>query len=122
VEVLEGRAESLGRDTRLRATFPLVVSRSFAAPSVTAEIGGAFLSVGGCLAVSEPRDAGTGSGRPDPDGVKERWPDAGLDDLGLAPAEIAVGDGARAAVIRRHRPVGDRWPRAVGIPGRRPLW
>jgi 16S rRNA (guanine527-N7)-methyltransferase len=123
VEVREGRAELLGRDPGLRATFPLVVSRSFAAPSVTAEIGGAFLMAGGCLAVSEPqpREVGAGGG-PAPHGPSERWPDTGLADLGLAPAETAAGAGARVALIRRRRVVADRWPRGVGIPAKRPLW
>jgi 16S rRNA (guanine527-N7)-methyltransferase len=112
VSVAEGRAETLARDPGLRATVRLVVSRSFAPPAVTAEIGGAFLTVGGCLVVSEP-----GSGRSD-----DRWPEAGLADLGLAPAQRSVSDGARIAVIRRAAPVDDRWPRTVGIPARRPLW
>jgi 16S rRNA (guanine527-N7)-methyltransferase len=122
VEVVEGRAEALGREPGLRGAFPLVVSRSFAAPSVTAEIGGAFLTLGGCLAVSEPEEAGTPGGRARPGGPSDRWPDAGLAELGLAPVEIGTGDGARVAVIRRRQPVDDRWPRAVGIPAKRPLW
>jgi 16S rRNA (guanine527-N7)-methyltransferase len=122
ISVVEGRAESLARDRRLRATFPLVVSRSFATPSVTAEIGGAFLTVGGRLAVSEPNEAAPGGREPDSRKVSDRWPPDGLADLGLGAAEIAVGEGARAAVMRRARPVDDRWPRAAGIPAKRPLW
>jgi 16S rRNA (guanine527-N7)-methyltransferase len=116
VAVVEGRAEALARDPGLRAAFPLVVARSFAAPAVTAEIGGAFLDLGGHLAVSEPS---TGADR---GGSAERWPAERLAGLGLAPAEIRHGKGARVALIRRVGVVQDRWPRAVGMPAKRPLW
>jgi 16S rRNA (guanine527-N7)-methyltransferase len=116
VSVVEGRAEALARDPDLRAAFSLVVARSFASPGVTAEIGGAFLTVGGRLAVSEPKEAGparVGS---------HRWPAAKLAELGLDPADVAIGDGARAAVMRRVRPVDDRWPRSAGRSAKRALW
>ena len=122
VSVVEGRAESLARDRGLRATFPLVVSRSFATPSVTAEIGGAFLTEGGRLAVSEPNELGSRGGEPDSGRPGARWPTVGLADLGLGAAETARGEGARVAVMRRTHPVDDRWPRADGIPAKRPLW
>jgi 16S rRNA (guanine527-N7)-methyltransferase len=126
VSVAEGRAESLARDPRLRASFSLVVARSFAPPAVTAEIGGAFLTVGGCLAVSEPRQtrdrATEAAADTDPAGSGDRWPEAGLADLGLGPVVVGRGSDARVAVSRRTRPVGGRWPRAVGIPTKRPLW
>jgi 16S rRNA (guanine527-N7)-methyltransferase len=110
ITVAEGRAELLGRDATLRSSFGLVVSRSFASPAVTAEVGGAFVGPGGILAVSEPAD-----------GV-DRWPTEKLAELGFGPAVVHQGDGARVATIRRAAPLGDRWPRAVGIPGKRPLW
>jgi 16S rRNA (guanine527-N7)-methyltransferase len=122
VSVVEGRAESLARDPALRGRFRLVVSRSFAPPAVTAEIGGAFLTVGGCLAVSEPNEAGSGGNEADAGQASDRWPTGGLADLALAGAKTAVGEGARAALIRRTGPVDERWPRAAGIPAKRPLW
>jgi 16S rRNA (guanine527-N7)-methyltransferase len=127
VTVVRGRAESLAHDPVLRAMFPLVVSRSFGAPSVTAEIGGSFLTVGGSLAVSEPNDGRAPTGRAgQADDVRDRsgarWPDNRLAELGLAPAELTQGDGARVAVIRRVQRSDGRWPRAVGIPAKRPLW
>jgi 16S rRNA (guanine527-N7)-methyltransferase len=122
VVVAEGRAESLARDPELRAAFPLVVSRSFATPSVTAEIGGAFLEVGGALAVSEPAEDGSERGGAGHRRPGARWPNGGLADLGLAPAETCLGEGARVALIRRSRPVNERWPRGVAIPAKRPLW
>jgi 16S rRNA (guanine527-N7)-methyltransferase len=122
VSVVEGRAEALARDPGLRSGFPLVVSRSFAPPAVTAEIGSAFLTVGGSLAVSEPDDGSDPGRAPALAGPGDRWPDTALAVLGLAPAKLQVGDGARIAVIRRTQPVDERWPRPVGIPGKRPLW
>jgi 16S rRNA (guanine527-N7)-methyltransferase len=122
ISVVEGRAESLARVPGLRATFPLVVSRSFATPSVTAEIGGAFLTVGGRLAVSEPSERASGDREADRGRASARWPATGLADLGLTAAETTMGDGARVAVMRRTRPVDDRWPRAAGNPAKHPLW
>jgi 16S rRNA (guanine527-N7)-methyltransferase len=113
VAVGEGRAETLARLAGLRAGFPLVVARSFAAPAITAEIGGAFVGVGGALAVSEPTETKD---------TTDRWPTAKLEELGLAPAELRAGAGARCAILRRIVAVEERWPRGVGIPAKRPLW
>jgi 16S rRNA (guanine527-N7)-methyltransferase len=110
IAVSEGRAELLGRDALLRASFPLVVARSFAAPAVTAEIGGSFVHVGGALVVSEPNEGA------------DRWSADGLDRLGFEAAQVHHGSGARIAVLVRRAPLDDRWPRAVGIPTKRPLW
>jgi 16S rRNA (guanine527-N7)-methyltransferase len=124
VEVLEGRAETVARDSERRGAFPLVVSRSFAPPWVTAEIGGAFLVDGGSLAVSEPepRNGDEIGDRNDGGPTSDRWPSDGLDPLGMAPAAVYPGAGAQVAIIRRVAPVPDRWPRGVGIPAKRPLW
>lgn len=110
IAVAEGRAESLARKPELRTAFPLVVARSFGAPAVTAEIGGAFVEQGGTLAVSEPAD------------TAGRWPNEGLTVFGLSAAELHAGEGARVAVIRRLAEIGDRWPRGAGTPAKRPLW
>jgi 16S rRNA (guanine527-N7)-methyltransferase len=112
VTVAEGRAEALARVPGLRAAFPLVVARSFASPAITAEVGGAFVRVGGVLAVSEPNE----------DAGNQRWPTAPLTDLGLSPAELHRGAGAGIAILSRLRPVDDRWPRRLGAPAKRPVW
>jgi 16S rRNA (guanine527-N7)-methyltransferase len=116
IEVLEGRGEALAREPRLRGGFGLVVARSFGAPAVTAEIGGAFVRQGGVLAVSEPVDQPDGRDRGD------RWPVQGLGRLGLEWVGRRSGSDARIAVIRRTRLLDDGWPRRVGVPGKRPLW
>lgn len=110
IRTLEGRGEALGRQAELRGAFPVVVARSFGAPAVTAEIGSAFLGEAGALVVSEPEE---NSGR---------WPDEGLQRLGLRLVGGESGAGATIAVLRRIAPLDERWPRAVGIPGKRPLW
>jgi 16S rRNA (guanine527-N7)-methyltransferase len=111
VEVVEGRAEALGRDPALREACDAVVARSFGPPAVTAECAVAFLRLGGRLVVSEPP------------GGKEalRWPADGLDRLGLGPAEPCSG-GEASFVSSQKRRGDDRWPRRVGIPAKRPLW
>ncbi len=63
IEVVEARAEAIGRPGAYREGFELVTARSFAGPAITAEIGAGLLAVGGVLVVSEP---------PDSDG--SRWP------------------------------------------------
>ena len=112
VSVACGRAEELARDRQFRAAFELVVARGFGAPGTTAECAVGFLGEGGRLAVSEP------PGASDP----TRWPKDGLDALGLLGPEVRGGEGGRVAVLTSVGAPGERWPRRVGIPGRRPLW
>lgn len=111
VRVVEARAEAAGREPDLRERFPLVVARSFAGPAVTAECGAPFVAPGGRLSVSEPPGADPG-----------RWPAAELADLGLRRVETARPPGASFVVLARVGPLDERWPRAVGRPGKRPRW
>jgi len=113
VEVLCGRAETLGRRSELREHFHLVVARAFGGPAVTAECGTPFAKVGGRLVVSEP---------PDAEGTVGRWPESGLAELGLRRCgRRAVAAGA-FVVLEKVESLSDRWPRRVGIPAKRPLW
>jgi 16S rRNA (guanine527-N7)-methyltransferase len=112
VEVVEGRAEALGRDETYREVFDVATARSFAAPAVTAEISAGLVVVGGVLVVSEP---------PDPDPAS-RWPVAGLRELGFGPEAPVSHGGAHYAVLPKVAPCPERFPRAVGRPGKRPLW
>jgi 16S rRNA (guanine527-N7)-methyltransferase len=111
VEVVEGRAEVLGRAERLRGRFDLVVARGFAPPAVTAECAAGFLTVGGLLVVSEP-----------PGGRPERWPASGLAPLGMEPSDTVTTTGASYAVVRQTSLCPDRFPRRTGIPAKRPLF
>jgi 16S rRNA (guanine527-N7)-methyltransferase len=111
VEVRCGRAEVLARDPLLRASFDLVVARSFGPPAATAECAVGFLGSQGELVVTEP-----------PEDSTERWDVAGLADLGFDPAlGIRAGD-TGAVRIRRSGPLDERWPRRDGVPAKRPLW
>lgn len=106
IQVAHGRAEDLGREPRLRQAFDLVTSRSFGPPAVTAECGGAFVRVGGVLAVTEPPTAA------------DRWDPAGLELLGLAPLPPDPG----LQRFRRISALEDRFPRRSGVPAKRPLF
>ena len=109
VSVEVARAETAAHGP-LRASRALVVARGFAAPSVTAECGGAFLRPGGVLAVSEP-----------PRTEPERWSVGGLGALGLRLGPQIERPG-RVQVLEWAGPFPERFPRRVGIPAKRPLW
>jgi 16S rRNA (guanine527-N7)-methyltransferase len=111
VEVVERRAEDVGRDPEYRESFELATARSFAPPAATAEIAAGLVAVGGVVVVSEPPD-------PDPD----RWPLPALAEVGFGPAAVQVNGDAHYATIRKGTAAPDRIPRAVGRPGKRPLW
>lgn len=110
VEVAEGRAELLGRDGNHRQRADLVVARGFGPPAVTAECAAPLLRTGGALVVAEP-----------PGGDVRRWPESGLQLLGL------VRGGGQIAPVALQRlvqaaPCPARYPRRVGVPAKRPLW
>lgn len=107
-----GRAEELAREAGFRGQFDLVVARGFGRPATTAECAVGFLVAGGRLAVSEPPDAPS----------RDRWPEWGLEQLGLRPPELHKSRDAGVAVLEAEGSAAERWPRRVGVPGRRPLW
>lgn len=111
IEVLEGRAELVGRSGAYREGYEAVTARSFAEPAATAEIAAGLVKVGGVLVVSEP-----------PDPTRDRWPASGLSELGFGAAEPVEQAGAHFVVVRKASGVPDRFPRGVGRPGKRPLW
>jgi 16S rRNA (guanine527-N7)-methyltransferase len=123
VEVLNVRAEELGRDDAYRGRFVAVVARSFGPPGVTAECAAPFLRVGGRLIVAEPPSGASGLAgstsleAPSPD----RWPIGGCLQLGLTP-ESAVSEPFAFAVLRQSSPCPQRYPRRSGIPTKRPLF
>lgn len=115
VEVLTARAEEVAHRPTHRGRHDLVVARSFGPPAVTAECGAPLLRVGGHLVVSEPPDVP----------VAQRWPSPAVAELGLAPAEpvVSAEPGETPVHLVRLRlvaPVGDRVPRRVGLPAKRP--
>jgi 16S rRNA (guanine527-N7)-methyltransferase len=110
VQVVCGRAEDLARDPQLRGRFPVVVSRSFGAPAVTAECAIGFLEGPGArVLVSEPPAADV-----------SRWPEEGLAALGLRPAARVTTTGATIQVLEMIEELSPTLPRRVGIPAKRP--
>ena len=112
VEVVQDRAEDVGRRADVRGQTDVVVARSFGPPAVVAECAAPLLTVGGLLVVSEPPDRT----------IDERWPARDLDILGLSAATPHRGPGAHLAVLTQVRPCPDRYPRRVGVPAKRPLF
>lgn len=110
VAVVCARAEDAGRDPALRGRFDVVTARSFGPPAVTAECAVGFLREGGTLIVSEP-----------PTDDAHRWPAAGLAELGLTLERLATAD-RRFVALGLVAPTPERYPRRVGVPGKRPLW
>jgi 16S rRNA (guanine527-N7)-methyltransferase len=108
--VLALPAEEVGRSTE-RATFDLVVARSFGSPATTAECAAPLLRVGGVLAVTEPPD--TDASRAD-----GRWPPDGVAALGLAIRD-RVGS---FQTLEQVSSCPADFPRRVGVPRRRPLF
>ena len=111
VRVERERAESLGRQQQWRQSIELVVSRGFGPPAVVSECAAPFLVVGGRLIVSEPPEQRLG-----------RWPEAGLEPLGLRPEATAHHTGHRYQVLRQVEPCPERYPRRSGVPTKKPLF
>jgi 16S rRNA (guanine527-N7)-methyltransferase len=110
-QVVTARAEDAARWPEFDEKFDLVTSRSFGPPAVTAECAVRFLKVGGVLIVSEPPAERT----------EERWNSKGLALLGL----IAQGRsryGTAYEVLIKEGPTDREYPRASGIPKKRPLF
>jgi 16S rRNA (guanine527-N7)-methyltransferase len=107
VVVAAERAEVVGRGT-WRGRAAAVTARAFGRPAVVAECAAPLLAPGGTCWVADPPV-------PDP----QRWPAAGLAELGM------VGRGAAVpgwTAIDQVGPCPDRYPRRVGIPAKRPLF
>ena len=109
--VVEERAELVGGPGPYREQFELVTARSFGPPAVTAEIAAGLVKLGGVLVVSEP-----------PEDDADRWPHAGLEPLGFAPARRLVRSGAHFVSVPKIAPTPEKFPRGVGRPAKRPLW
>jgi 16S rRNA (guanine527-N7)-methyltransferase len=111
VAVVEERAEVVGRAPAHRGRFDLVVARGFGPPAVVAECAAPLLLVGGCAVVSEP-----------PGGAPARWPADGLALVGMAPGPSVVLDAGAYQILHQVQPCPERYPRRVGVPGKRPVF
>ena len=110
-EVVTARAEEAARWPDFDEAFVLVTARSFGPPAVTAECAARFLKVGGYLIVSEPPS----------DEPSERWSTQGLRLLGLT----SLGRyryGSAYEVLKKDTQTAPRFPRASGLPKKKPLF
>lgn len=116
VQVLQARAEAVGRDEAHRAAYDVVTARAVAELRVLAEYGLPLLRVGGRLLAPKGSDIDTELAAAGP----------ALQTLGgqvLAVEPVALpGHAPRPlVVIRKTGPTPAAYPRAVGMPTRRPL-
>lgn len=111
VEVVEARAEVVGRSVMYRGRCHLVVARGFGPPAVVAECGAPLLRAGGHLVVSEP-----------PGGARSRWPAGSLAALGMTVGAEVEARAAWYQVLHQKDPCPERYPRRVGVPRKRPLF
>lgn len=117
VEVIHARAEEAGRDPGLREQFDVVTARALAPLRVLVEYALPLLRTGGVLAAPKGSRA------------EEEFVEAvhGIEELGgeaLAPITLPLPEQAppqTVVLIRRVRPLDDRYPRRPGIPSKRPL-
>ena len=82
---------------------------------MTIECAAPLLRVAGAFVVSEPPSTS----------VEDRWPAAGIAQVGCGPAApVLVGEapGYHFARIEQVALAPDRYPRRVGIPAKRPLF
>ncbi|MDQ3573827.1 MAG: class I SAM-dependent methyltransferase [Actinomycetota bacterium] len=111
VRVVRARAEAVGRQDEWRRWSDLVVARGFGRPALVAECAAPLLVEGGRLIVSEPPEERPG-----------RWPQAGLDQLGLVSTATVRHQGCWYQMLRQTGPCPDRFPRRPGIPAKRALF
>lgn len=116
VQVIEGRAEELGRDPAHRESYDLVVARAVAPLPVLLEYALPLLRVGGWLAAPK------GSAALSELGASE----AALSALGgrlhdAVPWEPPQGLRQTVALVQKTQPTDARYPRRTGIPSKRPL-
>lgn len=110
-EVIETRAEAMATDARWARNVDEVVARSLAAPGVAAEYAAPLLRVGGKAVIAEP-----------PGGDADRWPVAGLAQLGMRRGPVLFAPTATLQVLEQISECPPTFPRRVGIAAKRPLF
>ncbi len=116
VRVVTGRAEELGRDPRERERHAVVTARAVADLRVLAEYGLPLLRVGGRLLA--PKGAGAREEAAAATGAIERL---GGQLLAVEPVVLPGVEPRSVVVIAKVAATDPRYPRAVGVPARRPL-
>lgn len=116
VRILTARAEELGRDPRERERHAVVAARAVADLRVLAEYGLPLLRVGGRLLA--PKGAGAAEEAQAAAGALHTLGGALL---GVEPVSLPGVELRSVIVIEKVAPTDPAYPRAVGIPARRPL-
>lgn len=116
VRVFTGRAEELGRGPRDREHHDLVVARAVADLRVLAEYGLPLLRVGGRLLAPKGATAAD----------EARAAEAAVRALGgvvaaIEPVELPGVEARALVIVQKVAPTDGRYPRAVGLPARKPL-
>jgi 16S rRNA (guanine527-N7)-methyltransferase len=111
VSIDDRPAELVGRDRSCRGSFDAVVARGFGPPPVVAECAAPLLRVGGVLVVAEP-----------PDSTGDRWAPVRSSALPFDVGILIVDPRGTYLSLTLRRVCPDRFPRAPGVPRRRPVW
>lgn len=112
--VLQGRAEDLGRDEALRASFDVVVARAVAPLRVLLELTLPFARVGGHMATPKGSRAGTE--------LTEAANALEVLHAKASSAPLAVpGPQQTLIVVRKEAPTPAEYPRRAGQPSKHPL-
>lgn len=116
VEVVVGRAEALGREPERREQYDVAVARAVAELRVLAEyclplvrVGGRFLAPKGGNVLEEAELARAGLAK------------LGGNLLAVEPVELPGIEPRTLVVIEKVAPTPAQYPRAIGIPSKRPL-
>ncbi|MHB8945833.1 MAG: 16S rRNA (guanine(527)-N(7))-methyltransferase RsmG [Bacillota bacterium] len=117
LEVLEGRAEDLGRQQEYRETFDIAVARAVAHLAVLAEICLPLVKVGGTLVAMKGGDGEREAGE-----AAEAIQEVGGNLTRVLGVALPEGMGDRViVVIQKVSATPGRFPRKAGIPQKRPL-
>lgn len=117
IEVLEGRAEDLGRQPACRETFDVAVARAVAHLAVLAEICLPLVRVGGTMLAMKGGEGGEEAAE-----AAEAMATAGGRAARTLRVSLPEGAGERAlVVIEKVAPTPGKLPRKAGIPQKRPI-
>lgn len=114
VEVVDRRAEDVGRDPRYREGFDVAVARALASLPVLVELCLPLVRVGGRLLAQKTMGEDVAAAA------------LAIEKLGGGSARVAAApSSARSTgtvvIVEKLRPTPDAYPRRAGVPGRKPL-
>lgn len=116
VRVITGRAEELGRDRRERERYALVTARAVADLRVLVEYGLPLLRLGGRMLA--PKGA---AAHDEAAAAASAIEQLGGELLAVEPITLPGVEPRALVVIAKVAPTDPRFPRAVGVPARKPL-